>query len=151
MHRMHFWTLASMFLCLRDLQLEVLLLTANQQNRGDITQHAICKFAKPKRVVAISGRPRRIAAGRHGRGSRGRHWLRQYPKHARDLLLVQPLGSSLRATMRPASAAGLTSPPSVGTCAIAISFVHGPFGHSSAAGSSCPDASSSTTSISIPT
>jgi hypothetical protein len=56
-----------------------------------------------------------------------------------------------RAAMRPTSAAGLTSPPLPGTCVIAISFVRGPIARSSAARSSCPDASLSTTSISIPT
>jgi len=56
-----------------------------------------------------------------------------------------------RAAISPTSAAGLTSPPCVGTCVIAISFVRGPIARSSALRSSCPDTSSSTTSISIPT
>jgi len=49
-----------------------------------------------------------------------------------------------RAAIWPTAAAGLTNPPCVGTCVIAISLVRGPIARSSALRSSCPDASLST-------
>ena len=56
-----------------------------------------------------------------------------------------------RAASRPTAATGLTSPVLPGTCVMAMSFVRGRIARSSAARSSWPDASLSTTSISMPT